>query len=402
MIHMRDDNVQWLLGDENVSIHPMRPYSQLVIDFLDELSSVLRKSVNPGEYPDIISLAFWCRKGNILKLKEEAGNINSSIGKGLVFHITPSNVPVNFAFSFFFGLLSGNSNIVRVPSKDYLQIDIICDVIKSVLKDEKYEIIKRGNAFVKYGHQEEITDELSALADVRIIWGGDNSINAIRKSPLKPKATEIVFADRYSFGVISLKAVKEASDKEIKNLAHSFYNDTYLMDQNACSTPHLIVWQQDVAFEEEARIKKRFWDMIYEEAKCYELEPIKSVDKYTDMCMIGMQGKIDVPNIYKWENLLYVMELSKLPEDINILRGRFGMFYDVGMANIQTIAPYITEKIQSVIYYGVEKEDLVNMVISSGLTGIDRIVPFGKALDIGVFWDGYDIVGQMSRRISLK
>ena len=400
MTHMKNVSIQWLLGDENVSVCPMMPYSQLVIDFLDQLSTVLRKSVNPGEYPDIISIAFWCRKGNILKLKEQAQDIESSLGKGLVFHITPSNVPVNFAFSFFFGLLSGNSNIVRVPSKDYPQTDIICSAIKQVLCDKKYDSIKRGNAFVKYGHEEEITDEFSSMADARIIWGGDESIKSIRKSPLKPKATEIVFADRYSFGVISLAAVKNASDSELKALSHSFYNDTYLMDQNACSTPHLIVWKKDVMGEDELMIKKTFWDAVAKEAKNYDLEPIKAIDKYTNLCAVGMEGELEVTTVNRWENLLYVVNLNKLPQDICTLRGRFGMFFDVTIDDVNALAPYIDEKVQSLLYYGIDRDELKRFVISNGLLGVDRIVPFGKALDIGVFWDGYDIIGQLSRRIS--
>ena len=35
----------------------------------------------------------------------------------MIFHITPSNIPTNFAYSFIFGLLTGNSNIVKVPTK---------------------------------------------------------------------------------------------------------------------------------------------------------------------------------------------------------------------------------------------------------------------------------------------
>ena len=398
---MRNNSVQWLLGTPDVVTSPMRPYSELVIDFLDELSSQLRKSVKPGEYPDIISLAFWCRKGNILKLKKRAFGIDSSLGKGLVFHITPSNVPANFAFSFFFGLLSGNSNIVRVPSKDYAQVDIICGAINKIFEKPKYNIIKKGTAFVKYGHEKEITDEFSLMADARIIWGGDSSIEAIRKSPLKPKATEIVFADRYSFGVISETAVMKASDDEIKALAHSFYNDTYLMDQNACSTPHLILWIKDNG-REEAFAQKRFWNAIYNEAVRYDLEPIKAVDKFTEYCNVVMKGSVNIAYTNKWENLLYVIGISQLPEDITSLRGRFGMFFETELDSIDLIAPYINSKVQTAMYYGVNKETIKGIVLDKGLTGIDRIVPFGKALDIGVFWDGYDIVGQLSRRISFE
>ena len=86
-------------------------------------------------YPDLKALAFWCRLKNILKLKKLNTEKNKKIGLGLVFHIiTPSNIPTNFVCSLIFGLLSGNSNIIKVPSKDFNQIKIICAIISKVLK----------------------------------------------------------------------------------------------------------------------------------------------------------------------------------------------------------------------------------------------------------------------------
>ena len=35
------------------------------------------------------------------------------LGRGWVLHFCPSNVPMNFAYSLAFGLLSGNNNIVK-------------------------------------------------------------------------------------------------------------------------------------------------------------------------------------------------------------------------------------------------------------------------------------------------
>lgn len=40
-------------------------------------------------------------------------------GRGVAFHIAPSNVAVNFAFSLAAGLLTGNANIVRLSSKPF-------------------------------------------------------------------------------------------------------------------------------------------------------------------------------------------------------------------------------------------------------------------------------------------
>ena len=39
------------------------------------------------------------------------------------------------------------------------------------------------------------------------------------------------------------------------------------------------------------------------------------------------------------------------------------------------------------------------MVYQNRIKGIDRVVPFGKTLDIGLVWDGYDLIREMSRKI---
>lgn len=396
---MRSDNIQWIVGNEDVKVCPLQPYSDVVVAFLDELSVELRKTAQKERLADVISLAFWCRKGNILKLKEQAAGLENSLGRGLIFHITPSNVPVNFAFSYFFGLLAGNANLVRVPSKDYRQVDIICDTIKNVLENPQYDVIKQATAFVRYGHDKEITDRFSAMADGRIIWGGDSTIETIRRSSMKAKGVEVVFADRYSMGIIDANAILVASDDEIKELARQFYNDTYLMDQNACSTPHLLLWMDEKRIE---TAKERFWSAVREEAVKYDLEPIKAVDKYTDLCLASMQENADFDKVSRYGNRLYTIDLKCLPDDITVLRGQFGMFYQYIVGDILDIVPYITERVQTLLYYGVDKQMLKDFVIDNQLMGIDRIVPFGKSLDMNVYWDGYDIVGQLSRRIQVE
>ena len=53
-------------------------------------------------------------------------------------------------------------------------------------------------------------------------------------------------------------------------------------------------------------------------------------------------------------------------------------------------------------YFGVDKFDLLNFVLKNRLSGIDRIVPLGNALDMDIIWDGYDIVRSLSRIIEVK
>ena len=100
-----------------LKLQPMVPFSQDIINYLNALSKEIKQDPRLRQYPDVAGFSFFCRKANILQLKKQfyKGNL-TKLGRGIVFHITPSNVPVNFAFSLVMGLLSGNSNIVRVPS----------------------------------------------------------------------------------------------------------------------------------------------------------------------------------------------------------------------------------------------------------------------------------------------
>ncbi len=398
VILMKNVNVKYLAGGEITNVKPLPPYSDEACEFLADLSKRLQKDRRASQYPDVISFAFFCRKANIAKLKSEFEDGRVRLGRGIVFHIAPSNVPVNSAFTYVFGLLAGNANIVRVSSKEFEQVKVICNVMQEMFDSGNYERVREMTAFVSYGRDTEINDEFSKMADVRIIWGGDRTISEIRKSPISSKCTEITFADRYSFGVFDAEEICSSSDEEIRKLAEKFYNDTYLMDQNACSTPHLIFWKSN-AEELNLKAKSKFWAAVHKSAQKYDLADIKVSDKYVMLCEYACE--LDgIQHVEKYDNLLYTITLEKLPEDITALRGKFGLFFQYDIENIEEIAKYITNKVQTCIYIGVKKEELQRLIQEKSLIGIDRIVPVGASLDIGVIWDGYDIIGQMSRIIS--
>ena len=46
-------------------------------------------------------------------------------------------------YSLIFGLLTGNSNLVRVPSKNFDQIKIICLCFNKILKKKKFSVLKK-------------------------------------------------------------------------------------------------------------------------------------------------------------------------------------------------------------------------------------------------------------------
>ena len=81
-------------------------FDKLTCDFLNQLSKNILNSEKARKFTDLISFAFWIRNKNILRIKNFFMLDNLRIGRGIAFHITPSNVPLNFAYSFVMGLLS--------------------------------------------------------------------------------------------------------------------------------------------------------------------------------------------------------------------------------------------------------------------------------------------------------
>jgi len=398
MLMSSDKKILYLVGQENIHKKPLPPFDNTICEFLNDLSSKIDKSKEILNYPDLKSFSFWCRKANIAKYKKDFEDGKVRMGLGLAFHITPSNVPTNFAYSFVFGLLAGNANIVRVPSTNHPQVDIICNTIKSLLNIKKYSKIKKMNTFIKYEKNDEITEKFSSICDARIIWGGDTSIREIRKFPIPERSIEINFADKYSFCVLNSNSLKKLKKKELKNLAEKFFNDAYLLDQNACSSPHLVVWLG----KSNEKIKKVFWNEVHETVKKkYELAPINIVKKYNNLLKDVIETD-NIKDVKRYGNDLYRICVQKIKSDIEKRRGAFGTFYEYECRKIDDISKIVSSKFQTLTYFGIEKSKILDFVVNNRLTGIDRIVPVGRALDIDVIWDGFDIEKNLSRIIDVK
>lgn len=389
---------EYLVGRNRVLARPLPPYAPVVCEFLGELSAELLGNTVASRYPDIATFAFWIRKANIKKLRLDFEGGRQRIGRGIAFHITPSNVPINFAVSYVFGLLSGNANIVRVPSTTFPHVDIVCAAMRRLFEEVRFSEVASMTAFVKYGRDDEITRDLSVQCAARIVWGGDETIRNIRKFPVPHRAVEVCFSDRYSFCVMDSSAVLALSEAELSRLVDQFYNDTYLMDQNACSSPHLVVWRGG----NREGAQRRFWSALSEVVvRRYRLEPITVVDKFTLLCKNAIDTAVAAP-VERYGNALYRSALLRLPEQLDLLRGQFGLFYEFDAESLDVLAPLINSKYQTVTYFGVSKTELANFVMRNQLLGIDRIVPVGKALDIDVVWDGYDIVAALSRIVDIR
>ncbi len=393
--------VTYLVGNDEIvaSLNetcPKHPFDDSVVDFLDALSKTLMKSREAKAYPDVITLGFWMRKSSVLALKERFEDESSDIikiGRGVAFHIAPSNVPVNYAYSLLTGLLTGNANVVRIPSKDFPQVSIINRAINEVL--EEYLDMKKYICLVRYGRDQRVNDLFSSLADTRIIWGGDNTIAEIRKSPLGPRAGEIAFADRYSLAVIDSEKYLTVSDKE--RLAEEFYNDTYLSDQNACTSPRLVVWMG----EKKKEAKELFWKFEHDLVKRkYQFQPIMGINKLTSSYLVAAAK--EGTHIEKHEdNYIVRVNVPEVRPELMELKDNSGFFFEFDCDDILEIRDFCNNTHCQTIGFLGEKKAIMPLLVS-GIKGVDRVVSIGKTMDFDFIWDGYNLVERLTRTIKVN
>ncbi len=389
------NELQYIVGSPEVienmkNVRSLHPFDDDVIAFLNDLSGILRKD---RDYSDVATFGFWCRKAALLKEKEKYDDVTERFGKGIVFHSTPSNVPVNFAFSFAAGLLAGNANIVRLPGKPFAQVDIISKAVNELLAD-KHKALAPYIVFVKFPPVKEITDVFSALCNVRVIWGGDMTVAELRQSKIQARTTEITFADRHSIAVIDADAYLVEENKN--NVIQNFYNDTYFTDQNACTSPRIIFWQG--IKKEDA--KADFWGRVHDlVAEKYSLAPVQSVGKLNALYSVAARKKVSLVN----SKDMYITRIAveRIDRELMDYKYNSGFFFEKDIDGLEEIADVCDIRCQTLTYFGVKEEDFVDFLEKIRPIGIDRIVPMGKSMDFALIWDGYDLIRQMSRRVTI-
>jgi len=370
---------------------PDVPFSDEIIEYLNALSSALMKDKESRLYPDVVTFGFFCRKGNLLKLRDEYCNGKDiRLGRGLLFHIAPSNVPVNFGYSMVAGLLAGNCNIVRASSKEFAQVSMI---VRHMNELADFNEVAKRIAVVRYERDSEANAVFSAACNVRVIWGGDQTIATIRQNALPPRSFDVCFADRYSIAVVNPDAVLTASDAEIEKLAQNFYNDTYLFDQNACSAPHLIFWLKKGDID---AAKERFWKAVHDYTeKKYQYQDVMSVDKLT--AFYKQAANMQCVKEETEDNIVVRTQMKELPKNIDEFRCACGYFSEYDIDSLNEIIPIVSVKYQTLAYFGVDKEDLKDFVLRNRPVGLDRIVPFGETTAFALKWDGYNLIDTFSR-----
>jgi hypothetical protein len=380
-------------------------FSETIIGFLNDVSQHILKTPDIKRYPELVSLAFWLRKGNIQPIISDFQRTIDGkelvVPRGVAFHVAPSNVDSIFLYSWALSMLAGNINIVRVSQYHSEQITLLFDAIRECMQFERYDCVAKRNIILTYKHNNDISAFLSERADMRILWGGDETITAIRSLPSKPTTKDIAFADKFSYCVVKATAYLQLTEKKCREIGRLFYNDAYWFDQMACSSPRVIYFVGDETSCEAASSK--FWGNVADELKQRHVADTMSVAM--NKLVFLYESVLDNIRLINPLNFEYdkpsVARIATKDMRIPSEHCGGGFFFECFLCKLDNLMPMVRSKDQTVTYFGFEKKDLQKFILSLSGRGIDRVVPIGQAMNFSPVWDGYMLLNELTKRVAI-
>ncbi|MCU8023356.1 MULTISPECIES: acyl-CoA reductase [unclassified Shewanella] len=357
---------------------PLACFAPVIREFLADLSQRLQQQYRM--VPELAAFGFWLRPRQV---EQQVLRLSGRAPLGMVFHLVPSNVPTIAFYSWIMALLMGNSSIIRLSSRKHPTQEIMLELLSAMLLESRWSPIAERTRFIRYQHNDEITKWFSEECHLRVIWGGDKTIRAIRQLGLSATAQELVFPDRRSMAIIDSQWVSTLDTDTWASLVSEFKQDCTLFDQKACSSPTMLVWigQPDIA------VKQR---LLEETFYTFGLNSSLVMERL-------VQSQMNAAIVQSQELTCYkgVSVFSHQKPTILDYTGP-GLLTESVMPNWQAIRNTYWD-IQTCVYLGeslAQCRDELNYIVGR----VDRVVKPGQALAFDWYWDGIDILHSCSRK----
>jgi hypothetical protein len=380
------------------------PFDVRAKALLGRFSRRLAQDTRARAFPEIIALAHWLRPRAIEEL--EAGFRAGlppgcqALGRGTALHFAPGNVDTIFLYSALLSVLAGNPTLVRVSSRASPQITLLRDVLDRVLQDPALHEMKDRLRVLRYPRDPRITADLSSICDLRVIWGGDDSVRDIRSLPLPPRGRDVAFPERWSLCVLDARTLLgEIGDLSV--LAGRFVNDAYWFDQMACSSPRLVLWHGAVADADAA--SELFWPKVEEVARSFAkgMQAVQFVNKLVAQCSAAIDGTTNRLRPAA-SNLVSVANLAQLVLPTHdLLQVGSGFFWEANLPDLDALGPLLDSRSQTLSSHGISAEVWADWATRHAAR-IDRIVPVGQALQFDTIWDGMDLLREFTRLVAIR
>ena len=376
------------------------PFSAKRVAAIGALSASILNHARLRRETAATALGFWLRPANLKRFEEEFWGVGTGecrVPAGLVFHVAPANVDTMFVYSWALAFLTGNANVVRLSTRTSAMVSDLLECINGVFS--AHADACRGNAFINYGHNDTISASLSNLCDLRVVWGGDETVARLRAVPLNPHAAERAFASKRALSVFSAPAYFAKTVAERHELATRMAADILPFAQMACSSPHVVYW---VGNQEESREAMTDFGQrlqVAMAAKGGEADLGAAVRRLNYAYGAVAAGRADAVRHQPSTTQLH----ASTPEQAEVgdVCGA-GLLTHSFAPDVRTVCTHLNRHHQTITYFGLTDAERAELAFLAGLKGVDRVVAAGKALNFGPYWDGYSLWADFTRVVVIE
>lgn len=390
----------------SASLRSWKPFDPRAVAFVADFSRAILRRPQVRTFPELAALAHWFRGSRLKELQQAQADDADRVrlGRGLAFHIAPANVDSVAMYSLLLSLLAGNVNWVRVSQKISPQLEFILATLHQLTQAASPGTAELAQRLVilTYPHDAEITSTISEAAMLRVVWGGDATVKAIRAIALRPTATEICFPDRFSCAALNARALLQLQDDAWPRIASAFYNDAFWFAQQACSSPRTLAWVGTV--EDCAQARARFWPAIQAELQRREAEntPAMTMARLAASFEMAAAQAAHVDQPASLGGFPTVLQLDgRLTSTLKDMHCGNGLFLEHHFERLDQLAPQLSDKEQTLTVFGFAREELLALIEQLPSRAVDRIATLGDALTFAPAWDGMDLIATFSRIIQL-
>lgn len=307
--------------------------------------------------------------------------------RGLVCHWLAGNVQILGMFALVQSIISKNVNLLKVSSRD----DGVFTDILSEFKGVEYttgdghtikgdDLLKTIAVVYFSRYADYLGEEMSKQADVRIAWGGRESVETVSGYPARYDAETVIFGPKLSYSVIAKEEL--ASVQEAKKLARKVSVDVSVFDQTGCASPHNLYVEEggEVSPEE-------FIDILGDSMQKTELQipkPLMSPEQVSQIHSI--RGVYDFKGTVKGsETMSWTLLLDDLDEMDKPVYSRVLFVHKV--KSIMDSLKYIDENTQT-IGVAAPTEKALQFATEATKRGVMRLPLIGRMLNFEMPWDG--------------
>lgn len=386
-------------------------FAPITLSFIQALSSRLLKGTEFRNSSELVALGFWLRRSNLQQKIASSAPIFESFHTvqsaqqyhddyqplGCVVHFTPANVDTMFVYSWVASLLMGNKNIVRVASQDSDSKIVLLRLLDELFQQAEFAEIARRNIFISYEKTSAMTAYLCQIADARMMWGGDASVEQIKAYPSKSQCRDFAFADKYS---VAMLAASELCSEPLL-AAQKLWRDTEAFQQQACSSPRVLFVIDENKTERtliHAQLKILFGHI--NELAQQSSEPWDQISRVNEHLValqnLAIAKECEAENALIQLRSISAVNLPKLTASSIERHAGNGFFYvrhcDSVQQVLKELANCLPEKLQTIAIQGLAADDVAKCASDSLYHQNYRIQPLGQALDFSFTWDGYQLL----------